>query len=155
MKDARRQMGKIIGPYRGPDARRLERAERIKMESQAICAESLTRDELVEQLANFRVDYEMTRERFVDMESLARCFGRIIADISGKKSNDARKAAKALHALNVLNGASFEERRISLINTWLSGSYKSRDLCAQQECSALGMSFSSARKALRNTPNPA
>lgn len=37
---------------------------------------------------------------------------------------------------------------------WASGRYSSRDVCAEQECAALGMSFSSARKALRNTPDP-
>lgn len=37
---------------------------------------------------------------------------------------------------------------------WASGKYSSRDICAEQECAALGMSFSSARKALRGTPTP-
>lgn len=37
---------------------------------------------------------------------------------------------------------------------WASGKYSSRDICAEQECAALDISFSSARKALRGTPNP-
>ena len=37
---------------------------------------------------------------------------------------------------------------------WASGKYKSRDICAEQECAALKLSFSTARKALRNTPDP-
>jgi len=38
---------------------------------------------------------------------------------------------------------------------WALGKYSSRDICAEQECAALGMSFSTARKALRGTPDPA
>lgn len=37
---------------------------------------------------------------------------------------------------------------------WASGKYSSRDICAEQECAGLGMSFAAARKALRNTPDP-
>lgn len=35
---------------------------------------------------------------------------------------------------------------------WASGKYSSRNLCAEQECDALDMSYETARKALRNTP---
>ncbi|MEI2636654.1 MAG: hypothetical protein V9E92_07395 [Methylotenera sp.] len=35
---------------------------------------------------------------------------------------------------------------------WSSGKYTSRDICAEQECADLNISFSTARKALRNTP---
>lgn len=35
---------------------------------------------------------------------------------------------------------------------WQSGKYSARDLCALEECDALGMSFSAARKALINVP---
>lgn len=42
-----------------------------------------------------------------------------------------------------------------IIRIWASGKYTSRALCAEQECAALGMSFDTARKALRNTPDPA
>lgn len=38
---------------------------------------------------------------------------------------------------------------------WASGKYSSRDICAEQECASLDMSFSTARKALRGTPDPA
>lgn len=37
---------------------------------------------------------------------------------------------------------------------WATGKYDSRDVCAEQECAAIGMSFSTARKALRNIPKP-
>lgn len=37
---------------------------------------------------------------------------------------------------------------------WATGKYTSRDICAEQECAALDISFSTARKALRGTPTP-
>lgn len=37
---------------------------------------------------------------------------------------------------------------------WASGKYTSKDRCAEEECGALGMSFSAARRALRNEPDP-
>lgn len=38
---------------------------------------------------------------------------------------------------------------------WATGKYSSRDRCAEEEAAALNMSFSTARKALRGTPDPA
>lgn len=46
------------------------------------------------------------------------------------------------------------EKRDAMRAAWASGKYSSRDICAEEECAALGMSFSAARKALRNTPDP-
>jgi hypothetical protein len=36
---------------------------------------------------------------------------------------------------------------------WGTGKYTSRDICAEQECAGLNLSFTTARKALINTPN--
>ena len=49
-----------------------------------------------------------------------------------------------------------EMRRVKerIRTIWASGKYNSRDICAEHECAALGMSFSTARKALRGTPDP-
>jgi hypothetical protein len=46
------------------------------------------------------------------------------------------------------------EKQNKIREIWGTGKYSSRDLCAEQECAALDMSYSSARKALRNTSNP-
>jgi hypothetical protein len=46
------------------------------------------------------------------------------------------------------------EKAESIRNIWASGKYSSRDICAEQECAALGMSFSTARKSLRGMPDP-
>lgn len=63
---------------------------------------------------------------------------------------------KATHAANVRHskpgGSRDLKEKIQAI--WATGKYTSRDICAEQECSALGISFSTARKALINTPDP-
>lgn len=65
-------------------------------------------------------------------------------------SNNARKAANARHSKP--GGSRDKQSRIR--EAWASGKYSSRDICAEQECATLDMSFSAARKALRRTPEP-
>lgn len=62
----------------------------------------------------------------------------------------AREKANAVH--DKPNGS--RAKRKAIQDLWASGKYTSRDICAEQECAALEMSFSTARKALRGTPNP-
>lgn len=62
----------------------------------------------------------------------------------------AQIAANARH--NQHGGSRDKQQQIREI--WATGKYSSRDICAEQECAALGMSFSAARKGLRNTPDP-
>nr|VFJ48114.1 MAG: hypothetical protein BECKFM1743A_GA0114220_1005512 [Candidatus Kentron sp. FM]VFJ48779.1 MAG: hypothetical protein BECKFM1743C_GA0114222_1006312 [Candidatus Kentron sp. FM]VFK09431.1 MAG: hypothetical protein BECKFM1743B_GA0114221_101051 [Candidatus Kentron sp. FM] len=64
------------------------------------------------------------------------------------RSEAARKAANARHAQP--GGSRDKQQRIRDI--WATGKYQSKNQCAEKECDALGMSFSSARKALINTP---
>ncbi len=66
------------------------------------------------------------------------------------KSIASLKAANALHSKPGGN----LEKQSAIRKVWASGKYSNRDLCAEQECAALDMSFSAARKALRNTPAP-
>jgi hypothetical protein len=61
-----------------------------------------------------------------------------------------RAAANTLH--NKPGGS--RQKVAAIRNLWASGKYSSRDLCAEQECAHLAMSFSAARKALRNAPKP-
>jgi hypothetical protein len=69
------------------------------------------------------------------------------------KASAAGNALKAANAKHSRPGGSRDlANRIRKI--WASGKYTSRDICAEQECGALNMSFSAARKALRNTPDP-
>lgn len=62
----------------------------------------------------------------------------------------ARKAADARH--DQPGGSRDKQRQI--LESWASGKYSSKDVCAEQECGALGMSFSAARRALKNAPKP-
>ena len=62
----------------------------------------------------------------------------------------ARKAADVLHQ----EAGGSREKRTKIQEIWASGKYTSRDRCAEKEGEGLGMSYSTARKALRNTPNP-
>jgi hypothetical protein len=62
----------------------------------------------------------------------------------------ARAAAQARHSKP--GGSRDMQERMRAI--WASGKYTTRDRCAEEECGALGISFSTARKALRNTPQP-
>lgn len=62
----------------------------------------------------------------------------------------AKAAADARH--NRPGGSRDKQQQIRDI--WATGKYSSRDRCAEEECAALDMSFSAARKALRNTPDP-
>src|SRR5690606_20653636 len=66
-------------------------------------------------------------------------------------------AAHVRHALEKRHSKPDGSRakREAIRSIWATGKYSSRDICAEQECAALGMSFSAARKALRNTHDPA
>jgi hypothetical protein len=66
------------------------------------------------------------------------------------------RSASARHAVNARHSKPGRARdKQSLIReAWASGKYSNRDLCAEQECAALDMAFSTARKALRGTPKP-
>lgn len=66
------------------------------------------------------------------------------------RRQNAQKAANTRH--DQPGGSRDKQRQIKEI--WASGKYSSRDICAEQECAALGMSFTAARNALKNTPDP-
>lgn len=65
------------------------------------------------------------------------------------REQTARKAANARH--DQPGGSREKQQQIREI--WATGKYSSRDRCAEEECAALDMSYSAARKALRNTPD--
>ncbi len=64
-----------------------------------------------------------------------------------RKSELGRNAAKA-------RGEKTKVKKEEIRAAWATGKYSSRDVCAEEECQAMGMSYSTARKALRNTPDP-
>lgn len=66
------------------------------------------------------------------------------------RSQNGKAAANARH--DQPGGSRDKQRQIREI--WATGKYSTREICAEQECAAFGMSFSTARKALRKTPEP-
>ena len=66
------------------------------------------------------------------------------------RSENASRIVNARH--DKPNGS--RDKQAAIRAAWASGKYTSRDICAEQECASLGMSFAAARKALRNTPAP-
>jgi len=66
------------------------------------------------------------------------------------RKQNAQTAANALH--DQPGGSRDKQRRMREI--WASGKYSSRNICAEQECAGLDMSYDAARKALTNIPAP-
>ncbi len=62
-----------------------------------------------------------------------------------------KRGQQAANTRHSKPGGSHEKTQ-AMRQLWASGIYASKDLCAEQECAALEMSFSTARKALRNMP---
>lgn len=77
-------------------------------------------------------------------ESVYRAAVQVGASEMGKRAADAKHDGP--------NGKRSAKERIREI--WASGKYSSRDLCAEEECAALDISFSTARKALIGTTDP-
>ena len=71
----------------------------------------------------------------------------IRAEVSGR----AKAAADSLHS----KPGGSRDKQAAIRAMWATGKYKSRAICAEQECAALNMSLDAARKALRNTPEVA
>ena len=66
------------------------------------------------------------------------------------RSQNAKKAADAKHDKP---GGSRDKKK-QMRELWATGKYTSRERCAEEECAALDMSYSAARKALTNQPKP-
>lgn len=66
--------------------------------------------------------------------------------IAAWHSERARAAANARH--NKAGGS--RDRREKIIEIWKSGKYDTKDLCAEEECRAFGIAYSTARKYLTN-----
>lgn len=76
---------------------------------------------------------------------------KLIESADNTYKEDVKKAADARH--NKPGGS--RELKDKICKVWATGKYSSRDVCAEEEWAALGFgSFSTARKALRNTKDP-
>jgi hypothetical protein len=65
-------------------------------------------------------------------------------------SKRARHAAEVGH--NQKNGSRDKQKRIREL--WASGNYQTKEQCAKNECGKIGMSFETARRALRTPRTP-
>ena len=70
--------------------------------------------------------------------------------ITKKNKERGKQAADARHS----QPGGSRDKQHQMRQIWASGKYSSKDICAEQECAALGVAFSTARKALRNAPLP-
>ena len=131
-------------------------------ENAAIFAEfrKLDLDKAVVVLKEFiwpRLEYALEKKH-EDFMDAVRIIGKLVEENRSSKTvamNTARQflAKHAAEARHSKPGGS-RSKRESIRQIWATGKYSSRDICAEQECQALGMSFSTARKALRGMPNP-
>lgn len=99
----------------------------------------------VRELSEFKRLYGDTHDKLIDS----------LLSYASKKISGASERGKAASNARHDKPNGTREKRLAIQGAWASGKYESRDLCAEQECAHLDMSFSSARKALRNTPDPA
>lgn len=97
-------------------------------------------------------DPELSRSKILKMfqNNGSRAATLINKGLQIQRTSIARRIANARH--DKPGGSREKQQKIREI--WASGKFSSRDICAEQECAALEMSFSTARKALRNTPTP-
>jgi hypothetical protein len=70
-----------------------------------------------------------------------------------RRLEDSKSRSLRAHTQHAKSGGA-KERRKNIISAWVSGKYNSRDECAEKEARAYGISFSTARNYLRNTPDP-
>lgn len=75
---------------------------------------------------------------------------QVAAMFEREKSEQGRMRAEALHS----RPGGSREKRDKIREIWASGKYSSKNICAEQECAGLNMSFKTARNALNGEPNP-
>lgn len=92
---------------------------------------------------------EIEQEDFGEVNTSAAAKSPEVGTSDWRKQN-AKAAANALH--DKPGGSRDKQKQIREI--WDSGKYSSRNICAEQECAGLNMSYDAARKALANTPDP-
>lgn len=118
--------------------------------------------------ADQRVAIELSRLRLITASGLApldsaKAFEKILLEVLDfaaeieKKREQKKASQRGKAAANDLHGkpGGNRDKQAAIRAIWATGKYKSRDVCAEQECAALNMAFGTARKALRNTPNAA
>jgi hypothetical protein len=107
-------------------------------------------NKIVQQSSNVPDQTKKLVETIVELTKTVEDAGRMGFKIAAQKASElGRKKAIARH-----EQGKFAERKAELIKTWLEGKYATKTRCAEKECMRLAMSFDTARKTLRNVPNP-
>ena len=127
--------------------------------SQAVSLlKSMSKSELVRMAADFLFDLsrqEWNNKSLRSQASLTVKQRELIRQrLNAMKITASQRGTKAAEILHGRPGGS-RSKAAEIRSLWASGKYSSRDICAEQECGALELSFSTARKALRGTPDPA
>lgn len=94
------------------------------------------------------------RDGIIRMQQMVTAFDGEVQDKVRRATNNTVKATGAANIRHSKHGGS-REKQEEIRRLWATGKFTSRDICAEQECARLNMSFSAARKALRNTADPA
>ena len=76
-----------------------------------------------------------------------------MSGVETMKIKASKRGTKAANVLHDKPGGN-RDKQAAIRAAWATGKFKSRDICAEQKCAGIDMSFSAARKALRGTPTP-
>lgn len=113
-----------------------------------------TRPELIAKLEKFCEEHENKVDTMAaNTDAAVKLAERNVLKWASMQAEASRRGKKAAEKKHGKPGGS-REKREAIRTIWSQGKYSSRDLCAEQECAALEMSWSAARRALRNTPDP-
>ncbi len=108
-------------------------------------------------------NYNSETDRVEDLRRVDKAIKKVIealnADSTSTEKTDSSAAYRRHQQKAALAKAEKQRPRIRanrkhMLDVWLSGNYTTRDICAEQEAEALGITFSTARKYLTNSPNP-
>jgi hypothetical protein len=113
-----------------------------------------SRPALIGALEKFHEDYVGKVDRMADHSTAAAQLAeRNVLKWTSMQAQASERGKKAAEKKHGKPGGT-RDKREAIRTIWSQGKYSSRDLCAEQECAALNMSWSAARKALRNIPKP-
>lgn len=118
-----------------------KKALRLLLDAQSIYIKMLQKE--LENIAVLNEIIEVATEKEHELNVQIVSHEKLLKKEKDDISKRARFAANKRHERK--NYAKNEIKKI-----WATGKYTNKDLCAEQECEALGLSFSTARKALRN-----
>lgn len=79
----------------------------------------------------------------------------VTAEYRGSQKIERIELAKKAAEVRYEKPDSYHKKGEKIRQIWATGAYKNRNLCAKMECEKIGISYETARKHLRNTPEPA